>query len=48
VAVSVTMESQAALQAYLENPKHKKILHDRIKPLINRIVAYDFIFHSTG
>ena len=43
VAVSVTLESQAALQAYLNDPKHKKVLHDKIKPLINRIVAYDFI-----
>ena len=43
VAVSVTMESEEALQAYLKNPKHKKILHDKIKPLINRSVAYDFI-----
>ncbi len=43
VAVSVTLESQAALQAYLSDPKHKKVLHDKIKPLINRIVAYDFI-----
>jgi heme-degrading monooxygenase HmoA len=43
VAVSVTMESEEALKAYLKNPKHKKILHDKIKPLINRTVAYDFI-----
>lgn len=43
VAVSVTLESEEALQAYLKSPKHKKILHDKIKPLINRIVAYDFI-----
>ena len=43
VAVTVTMESKAALQAYLNNPKHKKILKEEIKPLINRAVAYDFI-----
>ncbi|MCK5830502.1 MAG: Dabb family protein [Methylococcales bacterium] len=43
VAMSVTLESEEALQAYLNNPKHKKILHDKIKPLTNRIVAYDFI-----
>jgi hypothetical protein len=43
VAVSVTLESKKALEAYLNNPKHKKILHDKIKPLINRTVAYDFI-----
>jgi heme-degrading monooxygenase HmoA len=43
VAVTVTMESQEALKAYLNNPKHKKILNEKIKPLINRAVAYDFI-----
>lgn len=43
VAVTVTMESKAALKAYLNNPKHKKILHEQIKPLVNRTVAYDFI-----
>ena len=43
VAVTVTMESKAALQAYLNNPKHKKILKEKIKPLTNRVVAYNFI-----
>jgi len=43
VAVTVTMESKAALKAYLNNPKHKEILDKKIKPLINRVVAYDFI-----
>lgn len=43
VAVTVTMESKAALTAYLNNPLHKKILKEQIKPLTNRVVAYDFI-----
>jgi len=43
VAVTVTMKSKAALDAYLNNPKHKKILKEKIKPLTNRVVAYDFI-----
>lgn len=43
VAVTVTLENKKALQAYLNNPKHKKILHDKIKPLVNRTVAYDFM-----
>jgi hypothetical protein len=43
VAVSVTLENKQALKAYLNDPRHKKILHDKIKPLINRIVAYDFV-----
>ncbi len=43
VAVTVTLENKKALQAYLNDPKHKKILHDKIKPLVNRTVVYDFM-----
>lgn len=43
VAVTVTLKNKAALAAYLTNPKHKKILKDKIKPLTNRVVVYDFI-----
>jgi len=43
VAVTVTMKNKKALNAYLNSPKHKKILKEKIKPLVNRVVAYDFI-----
>ena len=43
VAVTVTMENEAALKAYLNHPKHKKLLKEKIKPLTNRVVAYDFV-----
>lgn len=43
VAVTVTLKNKKALEAYLNHPKHKKILHEQIKPLVNRTVAYDFI-----
>lgn len=43
VAVTVTLKNKKALQAYLNDPKHKKILHDKIKPLVNRTVVYDFM-----
>ncbi len=43
VAVTVTLKNRAALKAYLNNPRHKKILHDKIKPLVNRTVIYDFV-----
>lgn len=43
VAVTVTMKNKAALDAYLNHPKHKRILKGKIKPLINRVVVYDFI-----
>ena len=43
VAVTVTMKNKAAMKAYLNDPKHKKILKEKIKPLVNRVVAYDFV-----
>ncbi len=43
VAVTVTLKNKQALQNYLNHPKHKKVLHDKIKPLVNRVVVYDFI-----
>ncbi len=43
VAVTVTMESPRALKNYLNHPKHKKILQEKIKPLTKRVVVYDFI-----
>jgi len=43
VAVTVTMKNKAALRAYLNHPRHKSILKEKIKPLINRVVVYDFV-----
>ena len=43
IGITVTLENKAALKAYLNNPKHKKILKEKIKPLTNRVVVYDFI-----
>ena len=42
VAISATFKNKAALQAYLSHPKHKKALA-AIKPLVNRVVAYDLV-----
>ncbi len=42
VAVTVTLKDKQALKDYLAHPKHKEVLK-KIKPLVNRIVAYDFI-----
>jgi heme-degrading monooxygenase HmoA len=43
VAVTTTFESKEAMKAYLNNPKHKKTLKEKIKPLVNRVVAFSFI-----
>jgi len=42
VAVTVTLKDKAAFDAYMNNPRHKKIVEEKLKPLVNRIVAYDF------
>ena len=43
VAITVTLENRQALKAYMEHPRHKKILEETIKPLVNRVVAYDIV-----
>ena len=45
VAVTATLKNKQALQAYLEHPKHKQIIEKKLKPLINRVIVYDFISH---
>jgi len=42
VAVTVTFKNQKALKNYMQSKKHKKMLHDDLKPLVNRIVVYNF------
>lgn len=42
VAVTVTFKDKKALKKYMQSKKHKKMLHDDLKPLVNRIVVYNF------
>ncbi len=42
VAVTATFKNKKALQAYLDHPRHKEIIHQKLKPMINRVVIYDF------
>lgn len=42
VGVTVTLKDKKALKVYMEHPKHKKIVEEKLKPLVNKIVAYDF------
>ena len=42
VAVTVTFKDKQALKSYMKSKKHKKMLHDQLKPLVNRIVVYNF------
>ena len=42
VAVTVTFENAAALKKYMKSQKHKNMLKKQLKPLVNRIVIYNF------
>ncbi len=43
VAVTVTLKNREAFEAYMNHPKHKKLIETRMKPLVKHIIAYDFI-----
>ncbi len=42
VGVVVTLEDRQSLSDYLRHPKHQQII-DAMRPLVDHIVAYDFI-----
>lgn len=42
VAVVATFESQQALHAYLDDPTHKEVIEQGLKPLVEKVVVYDF------
>ena len=42
VAVTVTFENGQALKKYMQSQKHKNMLKNQLKPLVNRIVVYNF------
>lgn len=42
VAIVISFASQTALSDYLVHPTHKKAVNEVLKPLVKRIVVYDF------
>ncbi len=42
VAVTVTFENAKALENYMHSKKHKSMLKDKLKPIVNRVVVYNF------
>ncbi|RLA25551.1 MAG: Dabb family protein [Gammaproteobacteria bacterium] len=42
LAVTVTFENAQALKKYMKNQKHKDMLNKQLKPLVNRVVIYNF------
>ncbi len=43
IAISSTFESREALENYLKNPEHHKIVYDILKPLVEKYRVYDFV-----
>ncbi|MDD4870500.1 MAG: Dabb family protein [Kiritimatiellae bacterium] len=43
VAMVFSFESKQALADYSVNPKHQKAVDEIIKPLVSRILVYDFV-----
>ena len=43
VAIVITFENRQAMDDYREHPVHKKALNEVLRPLVDRIIVYDFI-----
>ncbi len=43
VAIYLSFENEQKLQEYLAHPVHKKAVKETLKPLVRKIVVYDFI-----
>lgn len=43
VAIVVTLPNRAALARYLEHPVHQRVLKEAVRPLVQRLVVYDFM-----
>jgi len=43
VAVTVTLRDKAAFDAYMNNPKHKRVVAEKLKPLVGKIIVYDMV-----
>lgn len=43
VAAVITFKDQSALTNYLQHPLHKKAIEDVLKPLVQRVIVYDFV-----
>jgi hypothetical protein len=43
VAVTVTLKDKAAYELYMAHPLHKEIVERDLKPLVDKLIAYDFV-----
>lgn len=42
VAITATLKDREALEVYMNHPKHKRVVEEQLKPLVGKIVTYDF------
>jgi quinol monooxygenase YgiN len=42
IAISSTFENAQALENYSKHPEHQKIIHEVLKPLVDKYQVYDF------
>lgn len=42
VAIVATFENAQALDEYTRHPDHKKVLDEKLKPLVDKVIVYDF------
>lgn len=43
LAVLATFADAKALDDYLNHPEHAKVLAEKLKPLVDKVVVYDFV-----
>lgn len=43
VAIVATFENAAALDAYQNHAEHDRIVQEKLKPLVDKVVVYDFV-----
>ena len=43
IAISSTFENKEALENFLKNPEHHKVVHEVLKPLVDKYKVYDFV-----
>ncbi|MCP4901711.1 MAG: Dabb family protein [bacterium] len=48
VAILIVLENESALRKYLEHPDHKAAQANTLRPLVDRVLVYDFTVGSSG
>lgn len=43
VAIVATFENTQALEAYSRHPDHDKVINEKLKPLVDKVLVYDFV-----